>query len=1057
MMNNGRGKVCYLFWGIFSFCLMVIVPAEALSDIKANKFPSVGIDSFQPPGAVYKEGEVLVKFKSPVNHRAAKKFASRHKMSFKKSFRTLSRRRGKSYGLLKSALTTREMMRRLKMDPLVEAVSPNYIRKICQTTPNDPLFSELWGLHNTADTDIDAPEAWDINTGSSGVVVAVIDTGIDYTHEELAANLWVNTTEAGGTTGVDDDGNGYVDDIYGYDFAGDDNGANDPYPFDIMGHGTHVSGTIAAEGNNNTSVAGVNWYAQIMALKAGMPSGGLMDSDIIEAIEYGITMKADYGVNIVAMNASWGGYGFSLLLRDAIEEAGAEDIAFVASAGNSDLNTDLYPHYPTAYELTNIIAVAATDQDDQRSGFSNFGRTTVDLGAPGENILSTIPGGGYAPQAGDIFFDDMESGDGNWSHTSNKTDWAISTEQSHSPDHAWSDSPGANYQIDTEAYLTVDSDIDLSGATGQDIRLGFWASLDLEAGWDFLFVEISGDSGANWESIALLTGEGLDWDLYAYPIPERHRTPHFRFRFYLLTDYIYNYDGVHIDDVGIGIGDGYSTNLAYYNGTSMAAPHVTGAVALMAAQYPSEGMYFLINRIFSGVDTLSSMSGRARTDGRLNLAGSIDAGLVLNPLITAGISDREGVQEGDTITLTGIEFGETEGELYFTNEFGVGVAAAVSDWSDTAVTATIPAEAYKYIKVKRADDAESLLEKVSVWTRKKPSLEGRTSAAAVACNGKIYLLGGDTNGPDYGGGRTDSAEVYDTVTDTWTPIASIPVAKEKHTAAVIDGEIYVIGGFSAGVYAYNPDLDSWSTKADLPVNSTNLKAVSLNGNIYVTGGYLSSGVKTVYMYDPLTDAWTQKADMNTGRQAHSAAALNGKIYVFGGSSSYTTSTPLRSAEVYDPATDTWTYISDMPVRVCEMGAATDGSKIYLTGGRYRYEEWKPYWVEYDPGTDTYYYKTSGIKELPRGKQSSPMVYVPGYGVYSINGYYITGELDEVIHQNVGPAKIPGDFYGDGDVDGEDLADFIHYYSTDHSAADLNNDGFVDAGDAETFSGQFGSN
>ena len=1065
-MNNRRKKELHLFSGIFAFLVMVLLPGEVFSEYKVKMTPQAGIDSFQPPRAVYTEGEVLVKFKRPISLPAMRRFASRHTMSFEKSFKTLSRKRGKAYGFLRSALTTREMVRRLRMAPNVEAVSPNYIRNLCQT-PNDPAFSELWGLDNTgqtvngmtgtADADIDAPEAWDMNTGSADVVVAVIDTGIDYTHEDLVGNLWVNTVEAGGTPGVDDDGNGYVDDIYGYDFAGDNDGENDPDPFDTNGHGTHVSGTIAADGDNNISIAGVNWDAQIMALKVGRPNSRLMDSDIIEAIEYAIKMKTDHAVNIVALNASWGGYGFSQLLRDAIEEAGAEGIVFVAAAGNNSYSTDTYPHYPGAYELTSIIAVLATNQNDLFPSFSNYGRTTVDLGAPGDNILSTIPGGGYTPQSGDIFFDDMESGDGNWTHTSNKTDWAIYTGHSYSPGHAWTDSPDGNYQVDTDAYLTAAADIDLSATAGQDVRLGFWARLNLETGWDFLSVEISGDGGVSWESIALLTGEGLDWDLYAYPIPERFRTTRFRFRFYLKTDEIETREGADIDDVGIGIGNGYSTHLAYKSGTSMAAPHVTGAAALMAAQYPSDGMYFLINRILSGVDTLTSLGGRSRTAGRLNLANSIDAGLVLNPFITSQIPDREGLLEGETFALTGIEFGTTEGELFFTNRFGAGVAADINSWSDTAITVTVPPDACKYIKVKRADDAESLLERVTAWTRKRPSLEGRTDAAAVYCNGKIYLMGGDTNGPDVSEGRTATAEVYDPSTDTWAAIAPMPVAKEKHTAAVLNGEIYVIGGYSTGVFAYNPDQNSWSTKADLPENTANLKAVSLDGKIYVTGGYLSGVVNTVYMYDPNLDSWTPKASMNTGRQAHGAVALNGKVYVFAGSDSYTTSQPLRSAEVYDPDTDTWTNISNTPDRVCELSAATDGNTVYLAGGRRGSTQWQSHWVEYDPATDTYYDKLDGIKELFRGKQAAPLVYVPGYGAYSINGYYIVGALDEMMNLRIGPDGIPGDYDGDGNVDGTDLADFVDYYAAGDPEANLNGDDFVDGADIEVFAEEFGSN
>ena len=182
--------------------------------------------------------------------------------------------------------------------------------------------------------------------------------------------------------------------------------------------------------------------------------------------------------------------------------------------------------------------------------------------------------------------------------------------------------------------------------------------------------------------------------------------------------------------------------------------------------------------------------------------------------------------------------------------------------------------------------------------------------------------------------------------------------------------------------------------------------------------------------------------------------------MFAGSSSFTSSTPLRSAEVYDPATDTWTYISDMPIQVCGMGGATDGSKVYLAGGRRGSIRWQPYWVEYDPASDTYYYKLDGIKELLRGKETSPLVYVPAYGLYSINGYYI-GALDEVMSLNIGPVGIQGDFDVDGDVDGSDLAVFAADFGrTDCGSpplceGDFDGDGDVDGSDLAVFAANFG--
>jgi PKD repeat protein len=244
-------------------------------------------------------------------------------------------------------------------------------------------------LHNTNDADIDAPEAWDIETGNSNdVVIAVIDTGVDYDHEDLAANMWLNEHELNGVVGVDDDGNGYIDDIKGWDFFSDDND-----PDDENGHGTHCSGTIAAEGNNGRGVVGVSWNAKIMPLRFLGPDGG-STSDAILAIEYATMM----GVDI--MSNSWGGGGYSVALEDAISAANDAGILFVAAAGNAGTDNDVYPHYPSSYNVPNVISVAATDSFDNLAYFSNYGLISVDLGAPGVSIYSTLPGNSYGSYSG---------------------------------------------------------------------------------------------------------------------------------------------------------------------------------------------------------------------------------------------------------------------------------------------------------------------------------------------------------------------------------------------------------------------------------------------------------------------------------------------------------------------------------------------------------------------------------------------------------------------------------------------------------------------------------
>jgi len=283
-------------------------------------------------------------------------------------------------------------------NPAVRYAEPNFLIHV-ENAPNDPKYLDgtLWGMNNTgqsggtADADIDAPEAWDLATGSSSMVVAVIDTGVDYNHPDLAANIWSNATEANGLPGVDDDGNGFVDDIRGWDFANNDNN-----PMDDHSHGTHVSGTIGAIGNNGIGVVGVNWNVQIMPLKFLNAQGNGTTAAAIAALQYAVANGAKIS------NHSYGDTAFSQAHLDAIQAAGAADHLVVAAAGNGNffgqpINNDVTPFYPASYQpaIDNVISVAATTRTDAFASFSNYGAASVDLAAPGVSIYSTMPNNAY--------------------------------------------------------------------------------------------------------------------------------------------------------------------------------------------------------------------------------------------------------------------------------------------------------------------------------------------------------------------------------------------------------------------------------------------------------------------------------------------------------------------------------------------------------------------------------------------------------------------------------------------------------------------------------------
>lgn len=289
----------------------------------------------------------------------------------------------------------------LKNNPLVEYAEPNWIYST-SAVPNDPLYTNgsLWGMYGDASSPANqfgsqAAEAWNAGyIGSNDVYVGVIDEGIDFNHPDLDANGWVNPFDA--VDGIDNDGNGYVDDTRGWDFAGNNNSIYDGTNDD---HGTHVTGTIAGEGGNGVGVVGVNWNVKYISAKFLGTTGGTT-ANAIRAVDYITDLKTRHGLNIVATNNSWGGGGFSQGLLDAINRAGAANILFVAAAGNNATNTDASASYPASYNSNNILSVASITSTGALSSFSNYGATTVDIGAPGSAVTSTLPGNTYGSYSG---------------------------------------------------------------------------------------------------------------------------------------------------------------------------------------------------------------------------------------------------------------------------------------------------------------------------------------------------------------------------------------------------------------------------------------------------------------------------------------------------------------------------------------------------------------------------------------------------------------------------------------------------------------------------------
>ena len=376
-------RVAARVWRV-ALCLCFGLVVASAADAASRQSAQALLDD---PAMAYATDSVLIKFKpsaGPAQKRQAYDAVGGEKI------RGYSLVRGLEHLQLGRGQSVELAIDRLQRLPFVEYVEPDHVLR---ANSNDTFYGLQWGLENTGqdirgtlgtdDADIDGDLAWAIRTGNPNFVVAVIDTGTDYNHPDLDANIWTNPGEIAGN-GVDDDGNGFIDDIHGYDFSG-----NDADPMDEHAHGTHVAGTICAETNNGIGVAGVAQQCRIMALRFLDRNGSGFTSGAISALDYAVLM----GVKV--SNNSWGGGGYSQSLFNAIQNAGASGHLFVAASGNSSVNTDISAHYPSSYNLENIISVASTDNRDRLSSFSNYGANSVDVGAPGTNIASTALGSYY--------------------------------------------------------------------------------------------------------------------------------------------------------------------------------------------------------------------------------------------------------------------------------------------------------------------------------------------------------------------------------------------------------------------------------------------------------------------------------------------------------------------------------------------------------------------------------------------------------------------------------------------------------------------------------------
>ncbi len=380
-----------LFCWLLSYVLVATTSAPsaatASAPSKAKKPARAAVAPARPRGsdAARREGELLVRFREGVTEEAKGLAVNSRGVRRKKKLRGEGRLERVELGSGEDAALAAEALR---LDPSVELAEPNFIITRSQHAPDDERFSEQWALLNTGQSggqpgaDVSAPAAWRTTTGDSSAVVAVIDSGVDFTHPDLRDNRWSNRRER--SDGRDDDRNGFADDLHGWDWVADTGEITD-----AQGHGTAVAGVIAARGNNGAGTSGVMWRASVMSLRVLDAAGAGDVADAVEAIDYAVA----HGAQVI--NCSWGTDGESQILRDAIARAGARGVVVVASAGNAGRDVDASPYYPASFNLPNLISVAATDKFDNLAPWSNWGASSVAVTAPGTDILTTKMGGGY--------------------------------------------------------------------------------------------------------------------------------------------------------------------------------------------------------------------------------------------------------------------------------------------------------------------------------------------------------------------------------------------------------------------------------------------------------------------------------------------------------------------------------------------------------------------------------------------------------------------------------------------------------------------------------------
>lgn len=904
---------------------------------------------------------------------------------------------GRVYRLaLAPATTVLSAVAALAANPDLEWVEPDY-RARPAVTPNDPLYAGQWGLVQIA-----APAAWEMVTGTAQVVIAVVDSGMDTAHSDLVANLWVNPGEVP-SNGVDDDNNGYVDDVYGWNFVSDDNDITDSY-----GHGTQVAGVLAAVTDNGLGGAGVCWHCRIMPVKVMADSGLSNYSDVAAGVRY----AADKGAQVI--NLSLGGYAYSNALREAVEYATSQGAVVVGGAGNDSVNT---PFYPAAYER--VLAVAGTTRTDTKALSSNYG-VWVDLDAPAVEITTTYLGGDWGPASGTSMAAPFVAGvaalirsrQPGWSAALVRNQLVQTADPLDTLNPAYAGQLGAGRVNAAQAMQDPRPALVLAGtsvngdpagrptpgttvALTATLRNDWWDAISvtgtLTTADAFVTLEqatasygtlASGATGANTPVYTFTVAAGAGYNhtipftlavtanggayTTTLPLTITTRSGDEPFCGTIAEDLVWTSDKRYIINCNVGVAPGYTLTIqagteVRFNGNYTL--NVGGA--LIADGTAAQPIRFMPH---TDGDWAGLLFDDSSIDARATVGGTYLSGNLMRytwiESATQGISCMNATPYLEHVTLT-----------------GGGMVCAGGDTSLWVQESNLSGD----MQVSIGSEVDSVQ---GTWiTRTSMPTVRAGLAAAAAPNGKLYAIGGSLSG----GNHLDTVEEYDPTTDTWTARAPMPTARAYLAVATAsNGQLYAIGGSSSGgflatVEAYDPLTDTWTTRAPMSTARAYLAVVAApNGKLYAIGGYNGSHLATVEEYDPATDTWTTRTSMPTVREGLAAAAApDGWLYAIGGAR---IGGALATVEAYDPATDTWTTRTPMPtVREYLAVAAAPNGRLYAIGG-YGHSGWLKTVEEYNPATDIWTARTPML--TVRG--SLAVAAAPSGQLYAMGGYNNNG-------------------------------------------------------------------